>query len=196
MEGTSQASQGFILFEFITSQPPGVGFTMDQMKEAVETDNDQVIRQLLTSLRRGRVPDPAHRGRRLRPIPVNYDRETRAYYNFEKTTAENVEEGVSAAILLNRLADLLSRADSFRMAVGDEGVGRAITDEILSNAAARELLTQIPIPQLQEARRTIDAVFDARWIIATAQVGTTPTLPAPGEADRGTARVLAAGTEE
>ena len=198
MDSTASASQSFLLFEFITNQPPGVGFTMDQMKEAIDTDSDQVVRQLLTALRQGRVPDPAHRGQRLRQLPVNYDRETRAYYNFETTTADNVEDGVTASILLSRLADLLSRAESLRLAAGDEGIGKAITDQILSNVAARQLLGQIPIPQIQEARRTIDAIFDARWMLVQENIlaGETPLLLDTDEQTAGNKQRLGDSEEE
>ena len=86
------ASQLIRLYQFLEQAPPGKGVSMNEMKKAAGVFDEQPVRNMLTTIRKERVPDPRRRGQVLPLIPIYYDRNKRLYFRSDRFTDENVDE--------------------------------------------------------------------------------------------------------
>ena len=159
---SSDTPQATRLYFFIVTQPPGVPITMAQMKEAIELSDSSSISQLLTKIRHGRVPVDSSKGEYSGPIAINYDRHTKAYYDISKTTADNLDQQIPQSILSDLTRHVRSRTRSIDSAIGEGGLGKAISDGLLSGPEALELLKTVPIHQLRELRDNVDSAIASR----------------------------------
>ncbi len=145
---------------------------MDQMKEAIGVDDSRAISQCLTRIRHGR----ARLSRRSQPLPslaINYDPKTKAYYNLGKATEDNLEAGVPQSIVGVLTSHARSRTRSIGSAVGEAGLGKAISDGLLSGPDALDLLKTVPMLQLEALRDNVD-----RAIVARREIEARPELRA------------------
>ena len=159
---SSATPQATRLYFFIVTQPPGVPITMDQMKEAIGISDSSSISQLLTKIRHGRVPVDSSKGEYFNPIAINYDRHTKAYYDISKTTADNLDQQVPQSILSDLTRHVRSRTRSIDTAIGEGGLGKAISDGLLSGPEALALLKTVPTNQLKELRDNVDSAIASR----------------------------------
>lgn len=170
---SNDASQAIRLYFFIFTQPPGVPITMDQMKDAIGVTDGRAISQLLTQIRHGRVPVDSGKGEYFEPIAISYDRHTKAYYDIGKTTEDTLEQQIPQSILTDLTRHVRSRTQSIESAIGEAGLGRAISEGILSGPDALALLKTVPTLQLEALRDNVD-----KAIVARREVEARPELQA------------------
>ena len=159
-------SQGIRLYFFIVTQPPGVPITMQQMQDAIGVSHSKAVSQLLTRIRHGRI-STGTKGQFFDRIAISYDRHTKSYYDIGKTTEDSLEQQVPQSILDNLARHVKSRTESIESAIGEAGLGKAISEGLLSGTDALELLKTVPTLQLHALRDNVDKAIASRERLET-----------------------------
>jgi hypothetical protein len=159
-------SSDFRLFAYLDRLTPGVGVTMNELMGVADVIEPQTVRNSLTRLRKGEVPDPKVRGARLKPIPVRYNPSDRRYYNLARLSSDSIEAQIPGQILNSRVSDLITRAMTLDSAMGADGLVTATV--MLKDSDIRSLLAQLPIRDLQRAQNVVTQLAMARNLIEIA----------------------------
>ena len=174
-------ARGIRLYFFIATQPPGVPITMQQMQDALGITDGKVISQLLSRIRHGRI-STGTKGQYFDKMAISYDRHTNAYYDIGATTEDNLEQQIPQSILDNLARHVRSRTESIESAIGEAGLGKAISEGLLSGPDALELLKTVPTLQLHELRDNVDKAIASREQLGThelLQSGQQETIESP-----------------
>jgi hypothetical protein len=159
-----RTSLAFDLFAFWQTVGPGIGVTMTQMMEATNAADAQAVRQALTQLRKGEVPDPSERGRHLRPLPVRYNSGDGMYYDFSNVSSETVAATIPGAILANRFGELFTRVFTLESSIGPDGLVRS-AQNLLDHEDIRRLIAQMPLPRIWQVQDMVDQIARARQLL-------------------------------
>jgi len=172
------ASLDFRLFSYWVGLPPGRGVTMDEMMEAVDAGDPQTIRSSLTRLRKGQVPDPSQPGYPLRPLPVRWNPQDRRYYDMSNVSREAVAAMIPSQVFTGAFAELMSRVETLDSSMGQDGLVRS-AQHLLDNAHTRDLIRQLPLPNIWQIHNTVLRIAQARQLLELQSVRSGEALPAP-----------------
>ena len=158
------ASLDLRLFLWWHALAPGTGVSMDEMLDAMDVYEAQVIRNSLTRLRKGRVRDPSSDGY-LVPKPISFNSATRMYYDLSKVTPETVAAQVPGQILAEHISQLLTRAMTLESALGRHGLALSAS-QYLEHDDIRGLIAQLPVETMWNAHDVIQELARARQLLA------------------------------
>ena len=154
----------FNLFAYWQSVPPGVGVSMAEMMQALGVTDTQAIRGALTQLRKGEVPDPAERGRVLRPLPIRYNNADHLYYDFSQMSADAVLQQIPGTILTGSFGQLLTRVTTLDSSMGRNGLAGS-AQQLLNDEETRALIRQLPFETIWRAHGVVLQIAQARQLL-------------------------------
>lgn len=188
---TRWTSLAFQLFTWWQTVPPGIGVSMDQMLVAMDVADPQSIRQVLTQIRKGRVPDPSMAGAYLRPLPVRHNAADGLYYDLSSVSGDAVAATIPGTILENQFRELFTRVFTLDNSMGTDGLVRS-AHELLDYGDIRRLIAQLPLARVWQVQDLVGQIARARQLLeievhraALIEAGAIgPDLSAPTKEDQ------------
>lgn len=178
------ASLDFRLFSYWANLPSGRAVTMDDMMEAVDASDPQVIRSSLTRLRRGQVPDPSRPGQvpdpsrpgdYLRPLPIRWNPQDRNYYDMSNISRDAVSAMIPGQILSGAFEELLTRVSTLDSSMNQDGLVRAA--HLLGDRHIRDLIAQLPLREIWRIHNTVLGIAQARQLLELQEARSRGSLP-------------------
>lgn len=173
------ASLDFRLYSFWRNLPPGTGVTMEEMQDAMDVDDRQLIRMSLTKLRKGKVRDPSGGGRTLQPLPVRWNPRNRRYYDLSRLTTELVAAQVPDHIMSATFSQLMTRCLTIDSAMGADGFEES-AHQLLDDDGIRALIEQLPLPTIWQVQAIVFRIGQARQLLELEERRRDRSLP-PGD---------------
>ena len=165
-----RTSLAFDLFTWWQSVPPGVGATMEEMLVGMDLADPQQIRNVLTQLRKGRVPDPSVRGGYCRSLPIRYNSADLKYYDFSNLSADTVAATIPGAILAEQFDELFTRIFTLESSMGNDGLVRS-AQQLVDRPDIRRLIQQLPIEQIWRVQDAVQQIGRARQLLQLEERG-------------------------
>lgn len=172
------ASVDFRLFSYWVNLPTGRGVTMEEMMEAVNVGDPQIIRSSLTRIRKGQVPDPSNTRSRLRPLPIRWNSQDRRYYDMSNVNREAVEAMIPNQVLSGAFGQLVTRVTTLDSSIGPDGLVRS-AQHLLDDVYTRELIRQLPLSTIWQVQETVTRIGQARQLLELRSARTGEALPGP-----------------
>jgi len=148
---------------------------MDDMMEAVDASDPQVIRSSLTRLRRGQVPDPSQPGDYLRPLPIRWNPQDRNYYDMSNISRDAISAMIPGQILSGAFEELLTRVSTLDSSMNQDGLVRAA--HLLGDRHTRDLIAQLPLREIWRIHNTVLGIAQARQLLELQEARSGGSLP-------------------